>query len=508
MENLLKLLRLIAASFTVCCSHFCQAQVVLDTGEIAIELSSIISGLPGDSGNDYADPSSTESTSWADALNNLLNSNYSLAADTFNTLDYSLIQFLDTSEVTDITYYLVKANANNHWGTYVYNPSFCRPVVIQSPHSKNDFNTGKEGIHVFHKSSCFFFMMNGTHRCNNSGFSSCSGTSSVCTGSSESYRISDCAHSVSTIFQQTTDTLFNSYTGTYFLQLHGFTKLMSDPYVILSNGTVDTPSVDYIPTFATKLDDEDTSLTFKIAHIDLSWTRLRGFTNTQGRLINSSTQFCTSDATATSGRFIHMEQEKTKLRDNSTGWDKVANALTNTFSCGALPVHFLNFSAERLEEDVLIKWATSSEINNDFFVVERSTNTVDWRGVDRVEAIGNSSIISEYSALDKAVGNGTYYYRIRQVDYDGTFSFSAMVHIAPYKIQRLYPNPTSGEALLSVDAYQSQHLRISNSMGILVENRINIEEVGTSLIRLNFSSLGAGIYYVRYGASVFKLVKY
>lgn len=321
-------------------------QVIQDSGDIFTEISSVISDMPGDSGNDYSNPNSSQLNTWTNVLDNLLLGNYSLASDSLNTLGYDLIEFLDTTTVPNITYYILKTNSINYWGTYVYNPNYCRPLVIQSPHPKKDFNTGKQGIHVFKKTEAMFFCLSGTSRCNSSLYSSCDGTTSICSGSSERYRISDLSHTISTIFQNTTKKLFNDYSDTYFIQLHGFSKLSTDPYVILSNGTQVTPSTDKLSTFKTKLFDEDNSLTFKIAHVDLTWTRLRGFFNTQGRLINSSSDFCNSDATTTKGRFFHMEQEKTKLRDDSTGWNKVVNALNNTFTCSTLSVNQDSFNNE------------------------------------------------------------------------------------------------------------------------------------------------------------------
>ena len=255
------------------------AQVVNDTGEIFTEVSSIISGMPGNSGDDYVVPNATQLNSWGQVLKSLLQRNYDEASDTANTLDYNLIQFLDTSKTPNRTYYVLKNVGTNYWGTYVYNPNYLRALVVQSPHPKKDFNTGKEGIYVFHETESFFFMLSGTSRCNHSSFSSCDGTTSICSGSSESYRISDLAHSLSTIFQNTTDTLFNKYYNTYFLQLHGFSKLSTDPFIILSNGTQVTPSPDYIATLKTNLESEDVLFvdSIKVAHIDLTFTRLRGF---------------------------------------------------------------------------------------------------------------------------------------------------------------------------------------------------------------------------------------
>lgn len=119
--------------------------------------------------------------------------------------------------------------------------------------------------------------------------------------------------------------------NTIFVQLHGFGKDDGDPDVIMSNGTTETPDTDYASLIKDALLDEDNTLTFKIAHIDTDWTRLRGFTNTQGRFINSSPDPCSTSASSTTGRFIHIEQAKPKLRKNASSWAKMSNALGSVF---------------------------------------------------------------------------------------------------------------------------------------------------------------------------------
>lgn len=316
---------------------FTRAQIVNTSGSLFDEIATIITNMPGNSGNNYAHPTLTQQNSWSSILANLFNQNYAKASDTANAIGYNLVKFVDTTGIENSTYYMLKTNSANYWGTYVYYPNYTKSLVIQSPHPKKDFNTGKEGVFVFMKTEALFFALSGTSRCNNSNYSSCDGTTTVCSGSSENYRISDLSHNVSTIFQTTTAVIFNTFNESHFIQLHGFSKLTSDPYIILSNGTQLTPSPDYISIFKTNIENEDTVLTFKLAHIDLSWTRLRGFYNTQGRLINASSNYCNANATVTNGRFMHLEQEKTRLRNDSTGWVKVANALNNTFSSSSLP---------------------------------------------------------------------------------------------------------------------------------------------------------------------------
>ena len=83
--------------------------------------------------------------------------------------------------------------------------------------------------------------------------------------------------------------------------------------------------------FKNNLSLVDATLTFKIAHIDIGWTKLTGTTNTQGRLINGVSSPCNTSASTANGRFLHVEQKYTGLRDSQAGWQKIATAIANTF---------------------------------------------------------------------------------------------------------------------------------------------------------------------------------
>jgi len=303
-----------------------------------------------------------------------------------------------------------------------------------SPHPKKDFNTGKQGIYCFKTTDAWFFMLAGTDRCNQSAFSSCSGTTSVCSGSSESYRISDMAHVDDSIWQGTTSHISDHFSNTWFVQLHGFNKLASDPYVIMSNGTRETPSPDKIVSLRDELLVVDNTLTFKIAHIDLTWNRLIGFSNTNGRYINNSTNACTTNAVNTTGRFLHVEQEKTKLRADSAAWHKMAIALGEAFNAGGcaavppLPVTLGNFSATLSGDAVYLEWEVFSEVENDYFEVQKSSDGIDFQPVARVPGRGTSFEKKTYSLKDTP-WPGPNFYRLKQVDFDGAFVFSKVVFV-------------------------------------------------------------------------------
>jgi hypothetical protein len=94
-----------------------------------------------------------------------------------------------------------------------------------------------------------------------------------------------------------------------------------------------------------------------------------------------------------------------------------------------LPVELLLFHAEPLDEHVEIKWMTASEINNDFFMIQRSVDAVNFSDLERVEGAGNSTVIRKYTTMDKQPLNGISYYRLKQVDFNGTTSYSDIVPV-------------------------------------------------------------------------------
>lgn len=310
------------------------------SGRLDTYLNAYIDNMPGNSGDDYQEPSNLLLSKWASCVNSLLYSDTVMARSLADELNYQIVSFSESVLLPGEQYYILeeKSPQQYYWGTYVFNRAACRKdLVIQSPHPRYDSNTGKQAAYCFSRLSARALFISGTHRCNHQDLSSCDGTTSVC-GSSSDYRITDMAHNVAAAFQKATEALSIVDTQTIFVQLHGFGKKATDPYIIFSNGTRITPNLDYIQLLQTELTQIDNSLSFKAGHLDLSWTRLLGFSNTQGRMLNASPSPCDDDNTSVAGRFIHIEQERSKLRLDSTVWDKMYQAMAGVFTCQALAV--------------------------------------------------------------------------------------------------------------------------------------------------------------------------
>ena len=135
--------------------------------------------------------------------------------------------------------------------------------------------------------------------------------------------------------------------------------------------------------------------------------------------------------------------------DNGTANDLCAchnNGIIGTTV--VLPIELVDFKANGSDNQVDISWITASEINNNYFTIERSAKGKDFEKIGTVNGSGNSNSISEYSFTDNNPIQGISYYRLRQTDFDGktTVSDIESVNISNKKNQKLtvYPNPSNG----------------------------------------------------------------
>lgn len=312
-----------------------QGQDTLSTNYEAY-IKDYLANIPTDFTDEFVEPTANQISTWDSCLSHLFEQQYSLAHSKAQSLLYDLNFFIDTIS-QDSFYVLQRQNNGPHWGLYMENPSACRNnIILMAPHPKKDLNTGIQAAYCFQNTESRFLMISGTNRCNSSQLSSCSGTTSVC-GSTDKYPISDLAHNENSIFQQTCSSILQEINNPYFLQLHGFSKKETDPYVIMSNGTRDTPTFDPIEKLSRFLPILDTVLTIKSGHLNQDWNRLLGFFNTNGRLINNSPSPCNQNASMTEGRFLHIEQEYQRLRKDTLAWDKMAHAIRATFPGESCP---------------------------------------------------------------------------------------------------------------------------------------------------------------------------
>jgi len=131
--------------------------------------------------------------------------------------------------------------------------------------------------------------------------------------------------------------------------------------------------------------------------------------------------------------------------------------IKNTFIGATLPVNWLYFRGNNRNKDNILEWATSSEQNSKEFKVERSLDAINFSAISTVPAAGNSSSISNYDYTDRNIdqlNSSVMYYRLRQVDLDNTYSYSAVVRLTYKETASInsivYPNPASRTLTITV----------------------------------------------------------
>ncbi|QOJ27723.1 MAG: T9SS type A sorting domain-containing protein [Ignavibacteriales bacterium] len=181
-----------------------------------------------------------------------------------------------------------------------------------------------------------------------------------------------------------------------------------------------------------------------------------------------------------------------------------------------LPVELTSFSAKRVSGGVELRWATATEVNNYGFEIERasavetmhapSLQNRNWENIDFVPGHGNSNSPKQYIYRDNnSRANQGYIYRLKQVDSDGSFSYSGELYVsagapASFELKQNFPNPFNPVTMISYTLPSSGivQLKIYNTTGEEVAALVNeIQEAGSYQISFNGSGLASGTYLYR-----------
>ncbi|MEL6972560.1 MAG: T9SS type A sorting domain-containing protein, partial [Bacteroidota bacterium] len=166
-----------------------------------------------------------------------------------------------------------------------------------------------------------------------------------------------------------------------------------------------------------------------------------------------------------------------------------------------LPVDWSYFTATAKGQDVLLNWATTAEENNSHFEVERSVDGRQFQFLAKVASTG-SRFGDEYSFLDDSPLAGLNYYRIKQVDFDGSSSFSEIRQVSmdgPTNV-KVFPNPAHN--FLYLEGLDGERVEITNGQGRTVLR--HTYQAGSPI---PVAQLPAGLYFLRTSAGVLRWVK-
>ncbi|HOE39961.1 MAG TPA: T9SS type A sorting domain-containing protein [Bacteroidales bacterium] len=188
------------------------------------------------------------------------------------------------------------------------------------------------------------------------------------------------------------------------------------------------------------------------------------------------------------------------VRTGLTSFSEFSIAKHNLF---ILPVELISFEANCNTDFVELNWITVSETNNDYFIVQRSQDATNWKNLSKIQGAGFSSSEKEYEYIDNTQVSGNMYYRLVQVDFDGTKTISNIVNvncINKFEIPNIsiYPNPANDILNFS----QAQTYEILDIQGrVLMQSKTKQNSV-------NISELKEGMYFIKFENELLKFIKY
>lgn len=176
---------------------------------------------------------------------------------------------------------------------------------------------------------------------------------------------------------------------------------------------------------------------------------------------------------------------------------------SSSLSSAVLPVELLHFSADVEGDDVVLKWATATEINNDFFTAERSGDGVVYESIGEIQGNGDSDAVIHYEFIDHQPLGGMSYYRLKQTDYDGQFEYSEikLVIVESTGNSLIFPNPISendGDLTIQVNTDEPQllYVLIYDSKGIEIYRLTEKTISGLNQFEVSLHGYRPNIYFM------------
>ncbi|MCH7965251.1 MAG: T9SS type A sorting domain-containing protein [Bacteroidetes bacterium] len=179
-----------------------------------------------------------------------------------------------------------------------------------------------------------------------------------------------------------------------------------------------------------------------------------------------------------------------------------------------IPVELTSFSALTNANDVILNWQTATEINNQGFEIQRSSDG-EFEKIGFVPGHGTTTETQSYIFIDENVLPGEYSYRLKQMDYDGTTEYSNIVEIdvtqpIEYSLSQNYPNPFNPSTTISYSISKDGlvTLKVYDILGKEVLTLINeVQSAGTKNITFDASELSSGVYYYQLVSGEFTSIK-
>lgn len=186
---------------------------------------------------------------------------------------------------------------------------------------------------------------------------------------------------------------------------------------------------------------------------------------------------------------------------NPSGFYNIGPELNAVSLCSILPIELLNFEVSIIDNKlVALNWSTASETNNNYFSVERSLDALQWDEIGTVKGSGNSNNLKLYNYNDKEPVRGITYYRLKQIDFDGSYTLSeiraANIHYSGLQI--IYPNPANETLNLKLSSEFKGQLTytIIDKLGRRIASNSLNSNLNDGNIKISLESIPEGVYTI------------
>jgi hypothetical protein len=225
---------------------------------------------------------------------------------------------------------------------------------------------------------------------------------------------------------------------------------------------------------------------------------------------NGGSTFINHNFTASANKIISYEN---KIMVCATG---TTNGGVWVFTDTQIPVELTSFSAVANSEYVELNWTTASELNNSGFEILRSTrNDNDWANIGFVPGFGTSTESHSYSFTDNDISPGKYFYKLRQIDFDGSYEYSKIIEVEvvqpfAFSLGQNYPNPFNPATKINfqIPSASFVNLAVYDVLGNEVATLVNGEmQAGSFEIEFIAAGIPSGVYFYKLTTEDFIQIK-
>ena len=220
-----------------------------------------------------------------------------------------------------------------------------------------------------------------------------------------------------------------------------------------------------------------------------------------GTVCNVAAYWSTISTTANSGTLSGIFP--IRVTDSGTGITYTINSLSGIASCPVvLPVELVNFTGDCINNEIVIKWTTATERNNNYFSVEGSADGIKFVHLKTMNGAGNSSSSLNYLFNAGAIDPEINYFRLKQVDFTGKATYSKIIYAScknKTPISSIRPNPALNN--ITLDLYSGNGsealIIVSDALGRQVIKKTAFVNSGLNNVPIDLTPLRSGVYFVK-----------